>query len=74
VTPEEAFTRKKPNINHLKIFGCVAYCHIPAEKRTKLDPTTEKGILVGYTETSKAYKIYIPTIKKIDLRKDVKFE
>jgi hypothetical protein len=74
VTPEEAFTRKKPDISHLKIFGCVAYCHIPAKKRTKLDPTAEKGILVGYSETSKAYRVYIPTTRKTVLRRDVKFE
>jgi hypothetical protein len=47
VTPEEAFTRKKPDTKHLHIFGCVVYYHIPTEKRTKLDPTAEKGILVG---------------------------
>jgi hypothetical protein len=74
VTPEEAFTRKKPDISHLRIFGCVAYCHIPVEKRTKLDPTAKKGILVGYSETSKAYRIYIPTIKKIVLCRDAKFK
>jgi hypothetical protein len=74
VTPEEAFTGRKPDISHLRIFGCVAYCHIPAEKRTKLDPTAEKGILVGYSETSKAYRIYIPSTRKTVLRRDVKFE
>jgi transposase InsO family protein len=44
VTLKEAFTGKKPNIDHLHIFGCATYCHIPAEKMTKLGPTTEKGI------------------------------
>jgi hypothetical protein len=73
VTPEEAFTRKRPYISHLRIFGCVAYSHIPAERR-KLDPTTEKGILVGYSETSKAYKIYIPSTRKIVIQRDIKFE
>jgi hypothetical protein len=74
VTSEEAFTGRKPDISHLRIFGCVAYCRIPTEKRTKLDSIAEKGILVGYSETSKAYKIYIPTTRKIVLRRDVKFE
>jgi hypothetical protein len=74
ITLEEAFTGKKPNISHLRIFGCTVYCHIPAEKRTKLDPTTEKGILVGYSETSKAYRVYIPSSRKTVECKDVKFE
>jgi hypothetical protein len=73
-TPEEAFTEKKPDISHLGIFGCVAYCHIPAENRTKLNPTAEKGILVGYSETSKAYIVYIPAIRKTVLCRDIKFE
>ncbi len=36
-TPEEMFTRKKPKVSHLKIFGSVAYFYIPDEKRSKLD-------------------------------------
>ena len=38
-TPEEIFTGKKPEVSHLKIFGCLVYIHIPKEKRTKLDPS-----------------------------------
>lgn len=60
MTPEEAFSGKKPNIGHLHIFGCITYSYIPKEKRTKLEPTAEKGIFVGYSETSKAFQIYIP--------------
>jgi hypothetical protein len=71
VTLEEAFTGKRPEINHLRIFGCIAYCHFPAERRTKLDPTSEKG---RYSETSKAYRIYIPSTRKTVLRRDIKFE
>ena len=32
--------------------------HIPNEKRTKLDLSGRKGIFVGYSDTSKAYRIY----------------
>jgi hypothetical protein len=59
-TPEEVFTRKKPEVSHLRIFGCLVYIHVPKEKRTKLEPSGKKGTFVGYSETSKAYKIYIP--------------
>jgi len=54
-TPEGVFTGKKAEVSHLKIFGSVAYCHIPEEKRSKLEQTVEVGYLVGYNETSKAY-------------------
>jgi hypothetical protein len=34
------------------------------EKRMKLEPSRHKGIFVGYNETSKAYKIFIPVQRK----------
>ena len=32
MTLEEAFTRKKPCVHHLCIFGCPAYIHVPKHK------------------------------------------
>lgn len=74
MTLEEAFSGKNPDIGHLRIFGCITYSYIPKEKRTKLEPTTEKGIFVGYSETSKAFRIYIPAQRRVVVRRDVKFE
>jgi hypothetical protein len=48
-TPEEAFTRVRPEIGHLRIFGCPVYIHVPKEKRTKLQPSGRKGMFVGYS-------------------------
>jgi hypothetical protein len=73
-THEEMFTRNKPEVSHLKIFGCTVFMHIPKEKRTKLDPSGKKGIFVGYCEVSKAFKIFIPGYHHIDIRKDVTFD
>ena len=50
------------------------YIHIPREKRTKLDPLGKKGIFVGYSENSKAYRIYFPKFKKINIGRDVTFD
>jgi hypothetical protein len=58
-TPDEFFTGEKPKVNHLRIFGCPIYVHVPKDKRSKLDPLGKKGIFVGYNETSKEYKVYI---------------
>ena len=73
-TPEEVLYGKKPEVSHLKIFGCPVYIHIPKEKRTKLDPSAKKGIFVGYSESSKAYRIYFPGFKNIDINRDVTFD
>jgi hypothetical protein len=73
-TLEEAFSGKKPKVGHFRIFGCLTYSHVPSQKRTKLEPTTKKGIFVGYSETSKTFRIYIPSLRKIVVRRDVRFE
>jgi hypothetical protein len=44
-TPEEMFTGKKPEVSHLKIFGCPVFIHIPKEKRNKLEPSGKKEYL-----------------------------
>ena len=51
-TPEEAFTRKKPDISHLRIFGLSVYIHVTKDAKKTLELTVEVGIFVGYTETS----------------------
>ena len=71
---KKSFSSKKPEVIHLRIFGCPVYIHIPKEKRTKLDPLGKKGIFVGYSESSKAYRIYFPGYKKIDVSMDVTFD
>jgi hypothetical protein len=60
ITPEEAFTKVKPEIRHFRIFGCPMYLHVPKEKRYKLEPSGRKGTFVGYSESAKPYRMYIP--------------
>jgi transposase InsO family protein len=73
-TLEEMFTRKKPEVSHLKIFGCPVFAHIPKEMRTKLDPSGNKGIFVGHYEVSKAFKICILGYHHIEINRDVTFD
>ena len=73
-TPEKMFSGERPEVSHLKIFGCPVYIHIPKEKRSKLDPSGKKGLFVGYSEQSKAYRIYIPRYHKIEISRDVTFD
>ena len=58
-TPEESFIGVKLEVSHFLFFGCPIYIHVPLEKRTKLDPSSRKGLFVGYSETSKAYRVFI---------------
>ena len=73
ITPESVFAGSKPEVSHIRIFGNMVYCHVPDEKRKKLDQTAKKGLLVGYSENAKAYHIFILESRKIVVRRDVKF-
>jgi hypothetical protein len=73
-TPEEMFTEEKTEVSHLRIFGCPVFVHVPKDKRSKLDPSGNKGIFVGYSETSKSYRVYIPGHQHIETSKDVTFD
>ena len=44
------------------------------KKRGQLDPSKKKGIFVGYSESSKAYRIYFPGSKNIDISRDATFD
>ena len=47
-TPHQAWFGQKPRVDHLKVFGCTGYVHIPKDERGKLDSKTRKSILLGY--------------------------
>jgi hypothetical protein len=38
-----------------------------------MEPSGKKGVFVGYYENSKAYKIYVPGHRQIEVSKDVTF-
>ena len=58
-------------MTHIRIFGCVAYAHVSDEMRKNLDNKGEKCIFVGYSDESKAHKLYNPLTKKFIISRDV---
>jgi hypothetical protein len=72
-TPHEVWSIKKPSLQHIRVFGCDAYVHVPKENRSKLDNKAEKCIFIGYKDGVKGYKIWNPETKKIVYSRDVVF-
>jgi len=72
-TPYEAWTGKKPNIFHFRIFGCDSYAFFVPTKRKKLDKRSEKCIFMGYENQQKGYKLYQPSSRVVFVSRDVKF-
>lgn len=73
-TPYQRWWKKKPEVGHLKVFGCTAYVHIPSEKRTKLDEKSLKCTFIGYSEESKGYKFFDPDKRRMFLSRDAVFD
>ena len=48
--PEEAWNGTKQFVTHMRMFGCVAYAHVPYESRNNLDSKGEKCIFLGYSD------------------------
>lgn len=70
VTPEEAWSGKKPSVSHLRIFGSLCFKHVPEQLRKKLDDKAEQMVLLGYHSTG-AYKLFDPRRNKVFFSRDV---
>ncbi|KAL8132353.1 hypothetical protein AgCh_008011 [Apium graveolens] len=73
-TPYEALKGDKPDIGHLKIFGCLAYMTIPSTLVSKLEDRSKATIYLGREPGSKACRLYDPVVNKILLSRDVVFD
>lgn len=73
-TPYEALRGKRPNIEHLKVFGCTCYARTEAVGRRKLDDRSRVLVHLGIEPGTKAYRLLEPTSKKIIISRDVHFE
>ena len=49
-TPFEVFFGKKPDLSHLRVWGCQCFVAIPPELHSKGGPRHFEGIFVGYEE------------------------
>ncbi|GBM89808.1 Retrovirus-related Pol polyprotein from transposon TNT 1-94, partial [Araneus ventricosus] len=58
-TPFELYSGRKPSVSHLKKFGCIAYVGVPKQTRKKLDMRAKLGIMCGYAQTTKGYRILL---------------
>lgn len=72
--PYEIWFNKSFDINLLRTFGTEVYVLIPKQKRLKWDSKSTKGLLVGYGEDTKGYRVYFPESKTVEVKRDVIFK
>lgn len=58
VTPFEIITKgRKPDLSHLRVWGCDCYVAVPDELRAKAGPKRSRAIFVGYEEHRIGWKV-----------------
>eukprot|EP00112_Aurelia_sp_Birch-Aquarium-sp1_P025251 Seg831.4 transcript_id=Seg831.4/GoldUCD/mRNA.D3Y31 product="Retrovirus-related Pol polyprotein from transposon TNT 1-94" pseudo=true protein_id=Seg831.4/GoldUCD/D3Y31 len=73
ITPIEALFDRKPDVSHLKVFGCLAFAHIPKQQRKKFEEKSRKAVFVGYPDGTKGYKLYDVKSRRFIRSRDVIF-
>ncbi|GBL99318.1 hypothetical protein AVEN_206744-1 [Araneus ventricosus] len=62
-----------PNIGYFKTFGCEAFVWNNKKNREKFEPRALTGIFLGYSDNSKAYRIWLTEAKRVEISRSVKF-
>lgn len=73
--PCELWFERKPFIQHLRVFGCVAFAHTPKEKlkHSKLSDRSRKMMMIRYSDNMKAYKLINPNTMEVEYTRSVTF-
>ena len=58
MTPYEAMLKKKPSIEHLSVFGCDVYYHVPRSQRGTFDAKMLPGIYLGHSYEQRCAIVY----------------
>ena len=70
---EKVWTSKEISYNHLKVFGCKAFIHVPKEQRMKVDDKAIPCNFIGYGDEEFDYKFWDPEMRKVIRSRDVVF-
>ncbi|KAI9120231.1 hypothetical protein K1719_008879 [Acacia pycnantha] len=58
-TPYELYKGRKPNLSHLHVFGCKCFIHNNGKDNLgKFDAKADEGIFLGYSNRSRAYRVF----------------
>jgi hypothetical protein len=64
-TPYELWKGRPTNVKHFRVFGSKCYIKREDGRMGKFDSHVDKGVLVGYSSTRKAYKCYNMRLNKV---------
>ena len=64
-TPYELWKGRKPDVKYFRIFGSTCFILKDRENVGKFDSWSDEGIFLGYSSTSKAYRVYNKRTMKV---------
>jgi hypothetical protein len=73
-TPYEAWNGRRPNLSHLRVFGCKGHVKCVKPHLKKLEERSMPMVYFGTEEGSKAHRMYDPQNNKTVVSRDVVFE
>ncbi|KAL2941800.1 Retrovirus-related Pol polyprotein from transposon TNT 1-94 [Bienertia sinuspersici] len=73
VSPFQKLFNITPDLNHLRVFGCLCFVSTSKVQRSKFDPRAEPHVFIGYSPGQKAYKVLNLQTHKIIFSRDVVF-
>ncbi|GKC18794.1 retrovirus-related pol polyprotein from transposon TNT 1-94 [Tanacetum coccineum] len=73
-TPYELLRGRKPNVEYFHVFGSLCYPTNDQDNLGKMKPKADIGVFIGYSKTSRGFRIYNRRTKKIMETIHVKFD
>jgi hypothetical protein len=73
-TPYEAWNGKRPQLGHVRVFGCTGHVRPNASHLKKLDDRSAPMVYLGVEEGSKAHRMLNPVTNRVVVSRDVVFE
>nr|KAJ0190081.1 hypothetical protein LSAT_V11C800430260 [Lactuca sativa] len=73
-TPYEMLKDRKPDVSFFHVFGCLCYILNQRDPRSKFEPKADKGIFVGYSSISKAFRVFHVNRQCVEESIHVKFD
>ncbi|CAN1166228.1 Retrovirus-related Pol polyprotein from transposon TNT 1-94 [Linum perenne] len=73
-TPYEIWKGRKPNIGYFRPFGCKCFILNTKDQLGKFDAKSDEGIFLGYSDLSKAYRVYNKRTFKVEESINVIFD
>jgi hypothetical protein len=74
MTLYEAWHGKKLDVRFLCVFGCIGHVKATRPHLQKLDDRSYPMVFIGYEIGSKAYRLFDPSTKRVNVSRDVIFD